>query len=167
MEENIEQKSMKKQIDDIAKAIVPEEKKKKWKLPNRGKVSKFNARKGWTGVILLRSNRQLDFMKVPTDEQTTLIDGTPRITTANDTFYYKGKPVIIQPEWSAKPFSIVENQDQTFKDNYNAIGYKLLLNKMKKEVIMAKKTMSGWAIFIAIVVMIIAGYFAFQGGLFK
>ena len=162
--------SLAQKVDKIYNSVSDgkekKEEKKFFKFPRRAKVSKAKARKGWTGVIMLRNNRQMDFMRVPTDEQTTMIEGTPRIATAEDVFYYKGKPVVVYPEWSAKPLSITEHYDQTRREKYNSVGYKLLLNKMKKEVIMTSKAISGLAIFIGVIVLAAIGYFAFKGGLF-
>jgi hypothetical protein len=122
------------------------------------------ARKGWATIMHIRENRNVEFIKVPIDEQTSMVDGIPRIATTDEFLYWKNKPFIIQPSWSVKPFSPTDNYRDTIKNEYAAQGYKLLLNRLKKEVIQPTKTISMKAVIIVIIALIALGYFAYQGG---
>lgn len=157
--------SVKDWLKKISEQLNKSPETKKWKMPWSGKLSKGKAKNGWVTIIHIKDNRNLEFMKVPLDEQTATIDGCPRIVTPDDVLYHKGKPVVIFPSWSVKPISVTSNYDETIKEKYRSTGYKLLLNKMKKEVIENKKSISGGLIFGIIAVVIAAGYFAYKGGL--
>ena len=164
-----EEKSLRDLLIDMAskKETVEDNKKKPWKMPWKGKLSKAKARKGYVTVIYLKDNRNMDFVRVPIDEQTTMVDGSPRIATADDVFYHRGKPVIIQPSWSVKPISITDNYEETMKREYGSQGYKLLLNRMKKEVLVTAKTIGSWAIILVVLAVGALAYFAWKGGYFK
>ena len=88
----------------------------------------------------------------------------PRIVTPDEVLFFKGKPLIIQPSWSVKPVSPTDNYKETLHKEYASQGFKLLLNRMKKEVIQPKKSISPMTVFIIIVVIIAIGYFAYSGG---
>ena len=93
-----------------------------------------------------------------------LINGTPYITTADYMLTYKGKPFIIIPSWSIKPFSPVENYVKAIEQNDLTIGYRLLLNTMKSEVISTKKKVGMGALIIGLIVLAAGGYFLMKGG---
>ena len=57
------------------------------------------------------------------DDGTIMVDGVPRISTIDYKLNYKGKPWVIIPEWSLKPFSSSENYEQTIKDKMNIEGF--------------------------------------------
>jgi len=159
--EVIEQK-----LDELA---GKEEKKKSFNfwIPFMAKVGKNRAKKGWATYLVIKENRNIAFEKHPIDEQTVIVDGTPRITTADDVLFYRNKPFVILPNWSVKPFSPTENYNDTMKAQYSSQGSKLLLNRMKKETVENKKTVSGFTIFIILTGIVILGYFAYQGGWFS
>jgi len=152
----------------IKEDLTPKEKKKRtFKIPFKGKVNNAKARKGYTTVIVIKENRNIDFVKYPIDEQTFMHDGAPRIATAEEILWYKGKPVIILPNWSTKPFSPTDNYQTTIQKQYGAQGARLLYNRMNMELIKTKKAISGILVMGIIVGIIVLGYFAYQGGLFS
>lgn len=172
-EEQTNDKSLKETIKELVevlkedKEIKQKKKEKKFFMPFKGRVSKQQVKKGWATIMKINENRTIDFTKTPIEEQTYMLDGIPRIATPQDSLIYKGKPFIIQPSWSVKPFSAEENLQYTIQNNNNSVGYKLLLNRIKMEVVATKKTIS-MAMIIGIgILVIVGGYLAFQGGLFN
>ena len=155
-------------IEEKLDMIQKEEKKKKtFKLPWKAKVSKKKAENGWVTVLYIKENRTMLFDKQPIDEQTIILDGVPRIVTPEETLIYKGKPFVIVPSWSTKPFSPTDNYEEAIKTGYAAQGWRLLINRVKSEAILAKKKINGMLIFGVIIAVIAIGYLATKGGLFK
>ena len=169
MEEEVKpkEKTIRELLEEIAKKEDPKGKqeKKSW-IPFFKMVGKGKAKKGWITVMHIQDNRSIRFIKVPVNEQTAMVAGSPRLATSDDMLYYKNKPVIILPEYSSKPYSPVDHFEQTRKEKYLSVGRRLLLNRMWKELIPDKKPISGMVIFFIITAMIAAGYFAFKQGLF-
>lgn len=164
--EDKQDKNIKEILLDISKKLEEKEKPKKFKIPYAGRVNNPQAKKGYVTVMRIGNNRQVSFTKMPIDEQTIMLDDTPRIATTDEIIYYKNKPMIILPDWTVKPFSPSDNYDDTIKQNYASQGYKLLLNRMKREVIAPKKSIPMVYIIIGLLVLCAVGYFAWKGGLF-
>lgn len=163
-----EDKSIKELLNEMNEKLDKKKDNKfKFRLPFGKKVGKRQAKKGFTTVMVIKDNRNIVFEKHPIDEQTIVIDGVPRIASTDNILFYKGKPVIIQPSWSTKPFSPTDNLDETTREQYSTQGHRLLLNRMQNEVIKPKRSVSWLLIIIGIVAAIALGYFAFKGGLFK
>ena len=164
-----EEKSLSEHIIEIKKLLEEQDKSKakNFVLPWKAKVGKAKVRKNWATLCYINDNKEATFKRVQIDEQTTLVDGSPRLARPSDMLTYKGKPFIIQPSWSVEPFSPSKNQSETEQKQMSSNGYKLLLNKMKKEVISTKKQISGVVVFVIIVVIIGLGYMAVKGGMFS
>ena len=149
------------------KAVVTDEtqKQKKFKLPWSAKVNNGRASKGYTTVQIIRNNGDMQLTRLQIDDG-TMVDGVPRISTIDYKLNYKGKPWVIIPEWSLKPFSSSENYEQTIKDKMNIAGRKVILSKLEKETIKPKGKgfggFGGWMILI--VVVAIGGYMLLKGG---
>lgn len=146
----------------------PEEDKKKdkpWKIPFKGRVSVNAAKKGYTTVQIIRNNGEIDFSKSYLQDGTILVDGIPRVATIDYRLSYKGKPFIIIPEWSLKPFSPADNYEQSIKEKMNATGSRAILARLQSEAIKPKKEMGNmvWWIIGGIVVIALVWYM-FKGG---
>ena len=140
---------------------------KTFKLPWSSRVNSRAAKVGYTSVLILRNNRNVEFIKAPIEDGTIIVDGIPRISTVDYTLNYKGKPFIIIPEWSLKPFSPTENYEQTVQDKMNVAGRKVVLAKLEKEIIKPKKGMGGMGGWILLIVIVVgAAYMLLKGGLF-
>jgi hypothetical protein len=164
-----EEKSLKEEILELKELLNKYDKKqseKKFSIPFTARVSKAQAKKGWTTVMIARDNRNVEFTKKQIEEQTIMVDGIPRIATADDVLFYKGRPLIILPSWSVKPFSPTDNLKETDAKSYGSQGYRLLLARMKAEVVEGKKKIGSWIIWV-IVGLIAVGYLAMKSGAFK
>jgi hypothetical protein len=150
-----------KQQDELATT----KKVKKWKLPFKGKLSKAQVSKNFATYLTIKDNKEVDFVKVPIQDGTVEIDGFPRIATADYCLTYKGKPFYILPYWSMKPFSPVENYAETEKEQMNMSGRRLVLAKLKNDIIKPKgKGFGSMGWIILVVVIAAAGYYLIQGG---
>ena len=151
--------------DKIDGNIEQPKDKKKFKIPFKAKVKVNELKKNFVTVLYLKNNHTGEFIKVPIDESSTMINGIPRIATTEEIIYIDGKtPLIIQPEWSVKPISISDNYEQAVKEQLTSEGFTVLLNRMKKEAIISKKKMSGWLIILIIAVIGIVGFILLGGG---
>lgn len=173
MEENNEDeqptKSLKKRMEDIEKSLGGlrdnSEKKYKFKLPFKARLSKLKVKKNFITVQLIHENGHIEFLKTKIVNGTIEIEGCPRISTADYTIYYKGKPFIILPSWSLKPFSPVENYEETVKNQMTTAGRRLIIERMKLDAIKPKGKgfgLIGWIVLGAIVIGV--GYFLIKGG---
>ena len=162
-----EEKSLKEVISELNETLkeqkAKKEKVRKFGIPFGAKVGKAKVKKGWATVQIIRENRNVDFIKIPIEQQTAIIDGVPRIFTPDEMLSFKGKPFVILPSWSVKPFSPTDNYSETTKQGYAAQGYKLLLSRMKSEIVDGKKKMSG-SIIWWIIGLAALGFIAFKSG---
>jgi hypothetical protein len=144
-EENLKDKmnAIEEKLDVI---LNTKPKKKSFKLPSKAKLSKSKVKANWVTVVKVNENKGVDFIREPIDNQTIVVDGVPRLCTGEDVLNYKGKPLIILPSWSVKPFSPSENYSLSIKDGSNTNGYALLLARMKAGAIDLKKKMNMWLI---------------------
>lgn len=155
-------KRLKEKIDGTES--IKEKKGKKFKIPFKGRLKTNELKKNYVTVLYLKNNHTGEFIKVPIDESSTMINGIPRIATTEEIIYIDGKtPMIIQPEWSVKPISISDNYEQSVREQLTSEGFSVLLNRMKKEAIITKKKMSGWIIIVIIAVIGIAAFFLLGG----
>ena len=133
-------------------------KMKKFKLPSKGKMSKTDLKNNYATVIAIGDNREIKFAKAQINEGTINFDGIPRIATTDYMLSYQGKPAIILPNWSVRPFSPVENYSQEVKEKMTSAGYKLLINRIELGKVADKKKFGNWWIFPLILGVIVIGY---------
>lgn len=142
--------TLKEDINKIKKFIDESElkeknnkkRKKKFKLPK--KVSANQRRKSWITVMLINENGNVDFKKVPIEDQVITIEKIPRLAAAGYVMYWKKNPLIILPSWSVEPFSPLEHYQRSLITGSNSAGYRLLMAKMESEVISSKTKMGSW-----------------------
>lgn len=165
MQEDI--KELKKIVTEQSEETKNNKKKKerKFKIPGTKRVRPHQTKKNFVTIIKINDNGSIDFDKQMIDEQTIVIDGIPRLASANYVMHYKKNPIIIQPSWSVEPFSPVEKLEKSLNDGSNTTGYKILLAKMKSDMQGAKKQMGGmikWILGLGLAAII--GYAILTGG---
>ena len=167
MEEQ-KQESISEKLDRIAlqnREIISSKKSKSWKLPWGKTPSKGQINKGWVTCQIIRNNGAIEFGKYQIDDCTVMIDGLPRTATIDYLLSYKGKPWIIIPEWSIKPFSPVDNYKEMEKEKNTTIGWRLIQAKLEKEAIKPKSAGFGsWTWIVLVIVGLGVGYYLIKGG---
>lgn len=165
-EENNESiKEMIRKIAERQEELSKAKEIKKFKMPYAFKLPTSKIKKNWVTAIIINENRTINAIKVPIEDGTIKIDGVPRISTTDYILYWKNKPIIILPAWSLKPFSPEENYDKAVQEQMTNTGRKLLIAKMKHDIIVPKKMgfgMIGWVILALVVAG--AAYYLFKGG---
>lgn len=136
-------------------------------IPWNAKVGKRKIKKNYVLVDRWYTNRSRSYERAEIKDNTIMIDGVPRLVTAGDIMLYKGKtPMVTIADWSTVPISPIDHFDKSQIAGYGTKGWKILYNRMKNSMIEEKKKVSMGLILGIIVVIVIAGYFAFKGGLF-
>lgn len=138
-------------------------KKRKFRIPLSKRVKGRKARENYITIIYVNENGSIDFKKKKIIDQTIMIEGVPRLATAEYVLRYKRNPIIIQPSWSVEPFSPRENKKKTSGDEMDTTGYRILLNIMKSEAIKGVKKL-GWGMGIGGLVVLAIVVYAFMGG---
>lgn len=167
MTEEKKELGINEKLDLLIEKLDKKDTKEDFKVPYSGKVSKLKAKKGWVTYMVINENKNIRFKKFKIDEQTVMLDDIPRIAMPDDVLYYKGRPFIIQPEWSSNPYSPKKEVDEAIEKQRTSQGFKLLINRMKMEVITAKKKMAmGWFLGL-LLLLVVGGYLAYRGGWFN
>jgi len=170
MEEQTQNKeeSIKDMLGEIKKQqeqLLNNKEDKKWKLPWNARVSKGQASKGYATIQIIRNNGAIEFTKKQITDGIVEIDGFPRIATVDYKIHHKGSPWYIIPEWSMKPFSPVENYNETERDKMNMVGRRAILSRLVSDKLNPQKkgmgSMGWWILGIAGIVAI---YFFSKGG---
>jgi len=160
-----------KEIKDLIQDDKERKRHRKFRLPIGARVGKNKASKGYVGIWKINENGFITASKQPIQEQTTMVDGVPRLATPEYVLKFKKGfrtyPLIIQPSWSVEPFSPIKNYEQSMLNGSNTKGYKLLMNRMKTEIVSAKKQVGGiikWIIGLGLVGIILYAIFTSGGG---
>lgn len=145
-----------RKLNENFNKLLAKKKVKPVKLKNR--LSKFQAKHNWVYILYINENKEWKPIKCPIEEATTLVEGIPRLASPEYMTTYLGKPAMILPAWSVKPFSPVESYEETVKDQMSSAGYRLLLNRIEQGEVKTKKRISGTLIFFIIIALIVGGY---------
>lgn len=166
-EEN-KQTNLKDRLNNIENALerlAEKSEKKKFKIPFKGRLSKPNIKKGYVTVQVIHENGHIEFLKTPVVNGTIDVEGIPRLSTADYTLQYQGKPLIILPSWSLKPFSPVDNYENTVQEKLTTAGRRLIIERMKLDAIKPKMAgfgMIGWIVLGLVILGV--GYYLIKGG---
>lgn len=159
--------TLRQELQDLNKNLkqfLDSGKAKKIKTPK--KPSKSQVKRGYVYVYYINDNKEIEPMKVPVEEATTLIEKSPRLVSPEYMFSYKGAPAMILPSYSAEPIKNTwPTQKEVSERGLSSAGYRLLANRVELGQLKAKKKISGGMIFAIIIVVLIAGYFLLQGGI--
>lgn len=159
MEEKEEDKESLKDImkknNELLRRLIENPEVKNLKLKKLGRGAK---KKGYVNYLYIRTNGEIEPLKVPINEMTSLIEESPRLARPEEILSYKNTPTIIQPEWSSEPFSMVKSYEGTVRDKMLSAGYRLLALRAEQGNIKPKGKISGTAIFFIIVAILVVGY---------
>ena len=156
-----EQKSLREEFNDLKDVLLsdPKElkkKKRKFRMPLKGKVSNKNMRDGYVTVIVIHPNKNVEFRKETIEEGTINIDDTWHAVKSGDVFFYKGKPMILMPKTKKNPYNPLEGDNETY-------GQKHIMARMKNDIIKGKKGFNiSWLIWLLIAGGVVYGIM--QGG---
>lgn len=160
MEETKTIKDEVKETNDLLKKLLESGKIKGFKLPKS--PSKSQVKKGYVHYLFIR-NKEIIPMKLPVEDDSVVVEGLPRIATTNFMYTYKGKPALIQHDFSVEPVSPQKEYEEAIRNKMTTTGHRVLLAKYEAGQIKPKKKISGALIFGIIIALIIAGYLLIRG----
>lgn len=168
-----EEKNLRMQLDEISGKIdeLHKEKKiKKWNLPFTARfgMGKKKKRKGYVLFQNIGENKAVTFIKAPIEDGAAIVNGVPHHIKPDDILIWKNKiPMVIQPQWSERPFSPRDHYDKTINNNENTMGWKYIMNYINKTQIGAKKNIPTGLIIIGAIAVIGLLYYLIKSGALK
>jgi len=130
-------------------------KRKKFRVPRKGKVTRSKLRKGYCTILRVDDNGNVDFEKQKIEDSTVQLSTKDYHAVQNkDVLTYKGTPFIIQPTSKKNPCNpLSDGKNETY-------GQKLIMARMLRDAI--KQKTGGGKIIIWLIVLGIAGYVAYS-----
>ena len=133
-------------------------KQKKFRIPFIGRVSNRKVREGYISIVVIKDNKNIDFVKQPIVDGTFKLNDTIHSVDERDIFLYKGKPFVFQPKRTINPYNPLKEEHQTY-------GQKYIMSRMESDKLTLKKQL-GWGMSIGVLIIVaIIGYSIFSGGL--
>jgi len=163
---------LREELDEIKEKLAEKElvekpikKPKLFKIPFSKRVKPKQASQNYVTVIKINENGFLDIQKERIVEQTIMVNGIPRLATPEYVLHWKKNPMLILPSWSVKPLSPSDEARESMNDGSNTKGYRILMARMKSDILGSKPQMGGMVKWIVgIVLAVIVGYALMTGG---
>ncbi len=160
------EKNLVEKVDEIYKVLTSENKvikKKRIKAIRKAKVRKGKLKKGYIGVLKVEENGNISGEKTKIkDFVYKLKDGNYHSSDGSEKIWWEGKyPVIIQQTWKLNPLDLRKKEGEK-NETY---GQKLVMARMIKDAIIAKKSSGGVFIWIIILIALFIGYKVLSGGI--
>ena len=166
--------AIKDELKDLVKKFEELEnqekkKKKKFRLPFKAKISNRKMREGYVTVLIIRDNRNIDFVKEPIIDSTFKLNDTIHALEDKNVFFYKSKPFIIQPkkkltQYNPKEVEVIQNDKDPLDCPNQTYGQKYVMARMESDKLTLKKQI-GWGMSIGVLVIVgIIVYSLFTGG---
>ena len=168
--------AIKDELDELIKKFEDLEgkvkKHKKFRLPLKAKISNRKMREGYVTVLIIRDNRNIDFVKEPIIDSTFKLNDTIHALEDKNIFFYKGKPFIIQPKKKLTQYNPKDNEkDKVIEKDKDPLdcpnqtyGQKYVMARMESDKLTLKKQI-GWGMSIGVLVIVgIIVYSLFTGG---
>ena len=158
-----------KNLEKTIKELKKETKKsKKFRLPFKAKISNRKMREGYVTVLIIRDNRNIDFVKEPIIDSTFKLNDTIHALEDKNVFFYKRRPFIIQPKKKLTQYNPEIKSDEKDKDPLDCpnqtYGQKYVMARMESDKLTLKKQI-GWGMSIGVLVIVgIIVYSLFTGG---
>ncbi len=164
--------AIKDELEDLVKKFEElekkEKKKKKFRLPFRSKISNKKMREGYVTVLVIKDNRNIDFVKEPIIDSTFKLNDTIHALEDKNVFFYKRRPFIIQPKKKLTQYNPEIKSDEKDKDPLDCpnqtYGQKYVMARMESDKLTLKKQI-GWGLSIGVLIIVgIIVYSLFTGG---
>jgi len=156
--EETKELSLKEKVDSLynKKPVV---KTKKFRLPRKGKVSRYKIKKGYTTVMRIDENGNIDFEKQKIEDSTYRLSTKEyHVTKKKDILSYKGKPFIIQTTIKLNPWNPLDGKNETY-------GQKVVMARMLGDTIKVKSGGAKGIIYVLVAcVVAYVGYTLLTGG---
>lgn len=92
---------------------------KRFRLPRKGKLNRSKIKKGYTTILRIDDNGNVDFEKQKIEDSTYRLSTKEyHVTDKKDILSYKGKPFIIQPTRKLNPYNPLDGTNETYGQKY-------------------------------------------------
>ena len=164
-----EGKSLKDHLAEISsklEALEEQKKIKTWQPPwSKRTIGKKKKRQGYVLFMNIAQNKSVTWIKAPVEEGVAMVNGVPHIIEPEDILLWKNKlPIVIQPQWSERPFSAKDHFAKTEESGMNTKGWEYIMNYIYKTQIKAKKAIGAGLIIIGVLVVGGLAWYLFKGG---
>jgi len=140
---------------------------KEQKIPWKARLGKRRIRQGWASVLYIKNNKSVDFVKAPIQDNIIKVGDLIHEATPDDILIYKGKPMLIIPEWREKPirpWRPKEDYEEADEQDGLTTTQRHIISNLEQGVVTSKKkiTTMGWVLLgVGIIALF---YFFSQGG---
>lgn len=168
----MEEKSLKETLAEIAanqRELLEKKKVKKWNIPFTARIGmgKKAKRRGKVVFMNIGQNKAVTFIKAQLDDGVAMVNDVPHVVEPDDILIWKNKiPLVIQPQWSERPFSAKDHYDKTIAAQQHSKGWQYIMNYIYKTQIKAKKNVPIGLIVIGGLALIGLGYYLIKSGAF-
>ena len=140
---------MNERLENIEKLLSEPKKKKLFRLPTKAKVSNMKMKDGFATVMVIKENKNVDFVKERIIDGTIKLEDTFHAVAPKDVFFYKGKPLMIQYKSKLNPYNPTSDKHETY-------GQKWVMAKMMGDKLSFKKKIGlGMSIGLIIIIGIV------------
>lgn len=155
---------LKEQLAEIKELVEVTSKKKKkvkkFKLPFKARLNKAKLNRAYVTVQVINENKSIEFRREPIVDGTVKLGDTFHAVADFDIFFFKGKPLIMQPKDRVNPWNPVGDQKETY-------GQKFVMARMKSDAIKGSGKKIGGIAIIGLLIAAVVGYYIFTGGSFS
>jgi len=130
---------------------------KRFRMPIRGKVTKSRLKNGYATVLVIGENDSCSFTREQIQDSTVKIGDTFHHAEGDNCLSYKGKPLLIIPKKSNKPYNPNQVDNTTFSQKH-------IMSRMMNETLDTKKKLGMGAISIGAIILIAVVAYAFIAG---
>jgi hypothetical protein len=168
-----EEKSLKELMAEVLanqSQLIEQKKIKKWNLPwaARMGMGKKKKRDGYVVFMNIGTNKAVTFIKAPVTDGVALVNNIPHVIEPEDILIWKNKiPMVIQPQWSERPFSPKDHFKQAVDANQTTTGWEYIMNFILKTQIQAKKNTPMGLIIIGVIAVVALGWYLIKSGALK
>lgn len=173
MTEESKEKSLKETMAEVSSKLdelVQQKKVKKWNLPLSARIGmgKKKKREGYVIFQNIGENKAVTFIKAKVEDGVAIVNDVPHLVRPEDILIWKNKiPMVIQPQWSERPFSAKEHHEEVNRNNENTMGWKYIINYINKNQISEKKKIPFGLIVIGLLAIVGIGFYLIKSGALK
>ena len=172
MEDINKEATLKETLAEVARTLteLKEQKKvKTWNLPWSARtISKKKRKDGWVVFLNIGENKWGTFIKAPIEDGVAMVNGIPHVVDPSDIIMLKKNlGLVIQPQWSIKPFSPNQNAIETEEAGNGTKGWEYIMNYVYKTQLKAKKSFNAGIVILIGLAVIAGGYYLMKSGAFS
>ena len=142
----------------------PQLKKKKFKLPSKGRVSNSKSKKGYVSILRIDEAKNVTFERQQIEGSTYRSnEGEYHAIEEDSPLTHKGKPFLIQVSKKILPYNVTRDGQNLTKGDNETFGQRYIMARMLGDSIKIKKKATGLLLIVGLIVAGLIGYNVFMG----